>query len=110
MSGGGLGRLGGGNRRVAGKETPHAPRAFAAPLTTPLGRGLQTERFRLVEWGARDPATEIEYDLYDYAIDPLKTWNLAGGRPDVVRQIVSLLAAEPAPVPPGSQPASPPPR
>lgn len=86
----------------------HAQHCF--PRGDRLGRGVRTARFRLVEWRGKHPATPVEYELYDYAIDPLETLNIAGERPDIVRQLGALLAVEPAPVSPGSQPPPPPTR
>lgn len=66
-----------------------------------LGRAIRTERYRLVEWkpfaGARG---RVEYELYDYAADPLERKNLAEERPDAVEELKSILASYPAPVEP----------
>lgn len=61
-----------------------------------LGRAVRTARHRLVEWkvpGA--PAATAEYELYDYAVDPLETRNLAATQPAMVAQLRRLLEAQP---------------
>jgi iduronate 2-sulfatase len=68
------------------------------PRQDRLGRAIRTERHRLVEWrgfGA-DEAT-AEYELYDYAIDPLETRNRAGSSPDVLARLQAILAEHPDP-------------
>jgi iduronate 2-sulfatase len=61
-----------------------------------LGRAIRTARYRLVEWKPFDNATDVEFELYDYQDDPLETRNLASERPEVVKEIMTLLAAHPA--------------
>lgn len=66
-----------------------------------LGRAIRTQRYRMVEWkpfGA--PTEEAEYELYDYQEDPLETVNLASQRPEVMAQMISLLARHPEAKPP----------
>ena len=61
-----------------------------------LGRAIRTERYRLVEWIPHENVRgEIEYELYDYKEDPLETKNLAKSRPDVLKDLLELLAQEP---------------
>jgi iduronate 2-sulfatase len=64
-----------------------------------LGRAIRTERYRLVEWRAlKDSKTPVEYELYDYEIDPLESRNLATDKPDVVADMIEILAKYPQPV------------
>jgi iduronate 2-sulfatase len=64
-----------------------------------LGRAIRTERYRLVEWQAlKDSKTPVEYELYDYEIDPLESRNLATDKPDVVADMIEILAKYPQPV------------
>ena len=61
-----------------------------------LGRAIRTERYRLVEWIPHENVRgEIEYELYDYKEDPLETKNLAKSQPDVLKDLLELLAQEP---------------
>ena len=61
-----------------------------------LGRAIRTERYRLVEWIPHENVRgEIEYELYDYKEDPLETKNLAKSQPDVLKDLLDLLAQEP---------------
>lgn len=100
---------------LAGLTTPAGTdgRSFAATLRDPsaptkdhiihvyprgelLGRAIRTARHRLVEWkkpGA--PATTAEFELYDYAADPLETKNIAAELPTVTAQLRALLATHP---------------
>jgi iduronate 2-sulfatase len=73
----------------------HAYHSF--PRGDRLGRAIRTERYRLVEWkrwGAAPAAAE--YELYDYRDDPLETRNLARERPEVLAEILAVLASHPA--------------
>ena len=66
------------------------------PRNDLLGRAIRTDRHRLVEWkepGA-DPAT-AEFELYDYAVDPHETKNLAAENPTMVADLRGLLATHP---------------
>ncbi len=61
-----------------------------------LGRAIRNERYRLVQWsdmGKSQGSPELE--LYDYQTDPLETKNLAVEKPDVVKQLLSILATYP---------------
>lgn len=61
-----------------------------------LGRAIRTERFRLVEWKKQGaPADSAEIELYDYETDPLETTNQARAHPDVVQQLLAILAKHP---------------
>jgi iduronate 2-sulfatase len=72
--------------------------AFHAYPKGKIGRGIRTERYRLVEWKEPEsPGTEAEYELYDYQMDPLETRNLAVGNPEVVRKLKAMLARHPEP-------------
>ena len=73
--------------------------AYHAYPKKKLGRAIRTERYRLVEWKAFDgAAATAEYELYDYATDPLEKRNLAAGRPEIVARLKQLLSEYPAPV------------
>ena len=66
-----------------------------------LGRAIRTDRYRLVEWkNPGDAAETAEYELYDYASDPLENHNLAAAQPDVVSDLKAKLAAYPEPINP----------
>lgn len=61
-----------------------------------IGRAVRTERYRLVEWkkpGASSDSADLE--LYDYEADPLEKENVAGSRPEVVKELRELLALQP---------------
>ncbi len=80
----------------------HAAHCF--PRGERLGRAIRTARYRLVEWkrwGA--PVESAEYELYDYQLDPLETRNIATESPEVLRQLVALLATHPEPKREGGQ-------
>lgn len=83
-------------------ERGHAMHCF--PRGGRLGTAVRTERYRLVEWRPRNPLESFEYELYDYQEDPDERRNIASERPAVVADLVSLIAAEPEPVVPGSPP------
>jgi len=71
---------------------PRAPKGIG-PL---IGRGVRTERYRLVEWKKAGAAAETAIlELYDYVADPEETKNLASEQPQVVAQVRALLAREP---------------
>ena len=67
-----------------------------------LGRAIRTDRFRMVEWKSLGTAGEpAEYELYDYATDPLETRNLAAEQPETLSRLRAILATYPEPVPRG---------
>lgn len=71
-----------------------------------LGRAVRTQRYRLVEWkGWNRSAEDVEYELYDYATDPLETKNLAAENPQVVRRLKNILAEYPEPIRRGEKPS-----
>ncbi|MEM8735295.1 MAG: sulfatase [Planctomycetota bacterium] len=77
--------------------------AYHAYPKAKLGRAIRTQRYRLVEWKriqskASGNENEIEYELYDYDVDPLETRNLAEESPEIVRELSKILAQYPAPV------------
>jgi iduronate 2-sulfatase len=62
-----------------------------------LGRAIRTERYRLVEWRSTADATEpVEYELYDYELDPLETQNQAAIQPQLVQQLSHIIQRYPA--------------
>ena len=66
-----------------------------------LGRAIRTADLRLVAWQQRGkPEVQVEFELYDYAADPLESRNLVAERPDDVARLKKLLATHPAPKPP----------
>ncbi len=61
-----------------------------------MGRAVRTERYRLVEWKAiGEPSENAVFELYDYESDPDETRNLAGDKPEVVAQLLAILAKQP---------------
>ena len=61
-----------------------------------LGRAVRTARYRLVEWKVPGRAADTaDLELYDYETDPLETKNLAASQPEVVSQLLALLAKHP---------------
>ncbi len=72
----------------------HAYHCF--PRGKRIGQAIRTERYRLVAWnpfegGQPDPV----YELYDYQADPLETKNLASVHPEIVQQLMGILATHP---------------
>lgn len=73
-----------------------------------IGRGVRTDRYRLVEW--KEPGTPAEkaaIELYDYETDPLEKKNLAKDRPEVVTELRAILAKVPEAKPQLSDEGSP---
>lgn len=65
-----------------------------------LGRAVRTDRHRLVEWRpSNGDSQEIEYELYDYKVDPAETTNFASQQPAVVDELRQILARHAEPVP-----------
>jgi iduronate 2-sulfatase len=89
------------------RRLPRAHAQHCFPRGERLGRAVRTDRHRLVEWRANDPAVGVEYELYDYEIDPHETRNRAAEQPEIVEHLAAILDAEPPAVPPGSRPPSP---
>jgi iduronate 2-sulfatase len=61
-----------------------------------IGRGVRTDRYRLVEW--KEPGTPSEkaaIELYDYQTDPLERKNLANELPAIVAELRAVLAKVP---------------
>lgn len=86
---------------LQGKEPDDAGYAYHCfPRGNRLGRAIRTERYRLVEWKPWNGANEtIDYELYDYQEDPQETKNLAADRPEVVKQLLAILAQQPDALP-----------
>ena len=61
-----------------------------------IGRGVRSERYRLVEWKEPgEPAEKAAIELYDYQTDPLEKKNLAKENPAVVAELRAILARAP---------------
>jgi iduronate 2-sulfatase len=71
----------------------HAYHAY--PRGGYIGRAIRTERYRLVEWKNWKDEDDIQYELYDYEVDPLETKNIANEQPKVVEQLKKILARHP---------------
>jgi iduronate 2-sulfatase len=71
---------------------PRSPRGMG-PI---IGRGVRTERYRLVEWKKIDaPADSAILELYDYVTDPEERENIADKQPEVAANLRALLAKQP---------------
>ena len=69
------------------------------PRGRKLGRAIRTERYRLVQWqNFSDKADAIDYELYDYHVDPLERQNLARKLPEVVTRLNATLSRYPRPI------------
>ncbi len=61
-----------------------------------LGRAIRTDRYRMVEWKVPgSPADSAEFELYDYAADPLETKNLAATETAKLKELQKILAIHP---------------
>lgn len=71
--------------------------AFHAYPKAKMGRAIRTQRYRLVEWKkpGTDDEQEIEYELYDYQVDPSETRNLASEQWEVLTELKTILAKHP---------------
>jgi iduronate 2-sulfatase len=82
---------------------PRAPRGMGELI----GRGVRTERYRLVEWKkAGAPADTAILELYDYKDDPDETKNVASDKPTVVAELRAMLAKLPEAKPQFRAPAT----
>lgn len=76
----------------------HAYHAF--PRGGRMGRAIRTDRYRLVEWKRiGDPASEADFELYDYSEGLVERKNMADDRPDVVESLRAILAQHPEATP-----------
>ncbi|HUD30167.1 MAG TPA: sulfatase [Novosphingobium sp.] len=62
------------------------------------GQAIRTDQYRLVRW-THDQTGERAYELYDLLGDPGETRNIAGERPETVRQLDAVLDRQPRPEP-----------
>jgi iduronate 2-sulfatase len=71
------------------------------PRGQTLGRAIRTDRYRLVQWKRFDAgASEAEWELYDYQVDPLERKNLIDDVDvGVVEQLKKKLESHPVPRP-----------
>jgi iduronate 2-sulfatase len=79
------------------RGTAVAPSSFAYhcfPRGNRLGRAIRTSRYRLVEWRQAKTGA-VDYELYDYEVDPLESRNLAMEQPHILAQLAEILAAQP---------------
>lgn len=58
-----------------------------------MGYAMRTDRYRLIVWRDREVSTdEPEYvELYDHAVDPDETQNIATLHPDIVKRLTKQL-------------------
>jgi iduronate 2-sulfatase len=74
----------------------HAFHAY--PRGRKLGRAIRTERYRFVEWkNHSDPTMPVDYELYDYEVDPWETQNFYTAKPDVAKKLKAILDKYPSP-------------
>ncbi|MDA7920982.1 sulfatase-like hydrolase/transferase [Verrucomicrobiales bacterium] len=70
--------------------------AFHAYPKGAIGRAIRTERYRFVEWKAAGaPSGDAEIELFDYETDPLEKKNLVLEKPEVVKELLRVLATYP---------------
>lgn len=61
-----------------------------------IGRAIRNDRYRMVEWKKPgESEATAEYELYDYASDPLESKNLASEKPNVLAELKKFLAKHP---------------
>ena len=69
------------------------------PRGNRLGRAIRTPRYRMVQWkvlGETSEALEpIDYELYDYQLDPLETKNLAASQSEILSDMLAILSKHP---------------
>jgi iduronate 2-sulfatase len=74
----------------------HAFHAY--PRGKKLGRAIRTQRYRLVEWKNHSGSkAEVEYELYDYKIDPWETQNHHAAKPRIAEKLKKILSKHPSP-------------
>ena len=74
----------------------HAYHAYPKKRNQLIGCAIRTERYRMVEWtDVTNPDAEKIYELYDYQDDPLETKNYALEKPEVIKELKSILATHP---------------
>lgn len=73
--------------------------AYHAYPKRKLGQAIRTERYRFVQWKEpSDPDDAADYELYDYAMDPLETRNVAADEPEIVEKLKAVLEEYPTAV------------
>lgn len=83
-------------RQMARDHVIHVYPRNAPGVGQVVGRAVRNDRYRLVEWkkpGASDKTAE--YELYDYATDPLESKNLAAEQTNVLAEMKKFLAKHP---------------
>lgn len=61
-----------------------------------LGEAIRTKRHRMVRWTHLKNKNMKEFELYDYAKDPLEKENIANQNPELLAEMVTLLEQFPA--------------
>ena len=61
-----------------------------------LGEAIRTDRYRMVRWThMQDRDKDVIYELYDYQEDAGETRNIADENPEVVKELLAILAKYP---------------
>ncbi len=75
--------------------TQHQHPFYGPPKNwTAWGYSMRTDRYRYTEWRAIDGGEVMARELYDHQDDPHETVNVAGKRPDEVKQLAARLAKQ----------------
>ena len=68
------------------------------PRGNRLGQAIRTARYRLVRWTPTSGDARVDYELFDYQVDPLEKKNLADKHPEIVQSLLAKLESHPAPL------------